>query len=698
MIVFQLIFAVILVAAIWIFTREIKKVRRNILLGRDVKIEGSPAERLKVMALVALGQQKMFKRPIPALLHLIVYAGFVIINIEILEILIDGVAGTHRVFAGFLPAGLYNFVIAFFELLAIGVLLACVIFLIRRYIVRVKRLNMYELTKWPRTDATIILCTEIVLMSLFLTMNATDSVLQSRGYGHYIQAGLFPVSGLYAGLFSGLSNNALVAIERTCWWLHIVGVLAFLNYLVFSKHFHILLAFPNTYYSRLIPQAQFDSPSSVTNEVKAILDPSFTPEAHTGKFGARDVPDLNWKQLLNAYTCTECGRCTDECPANKTGKLLSPRKIMMDTRDRMEEIGRNIDKHGPTFTDNKSLLHDYITEEELWACTTCQACVEACPVNIDPLSIIIDLRRNLVMEESKMPAELAGMSTNIENNQAPWQFSPAARFDWAEGMEIPTMADVASRGESVDVLFWVGCAGSFDDRYKSVTRSFARILKAADIKFAVLGTEEACTGDPAKRAGNEFLAQIQAMTNVQTLNGYGVKRIVTACPHCFNQLQNEYPAVGGNYEVMHHSVLLAKLIKEGKVIVNESALSNTTVTYHDSCYMGRGNGVYEAPRDVLNALKAELKEMKRSKAKGMCCGGGGAQVFKEEEPGKIRVNTARAAEAVETGSTVVAAACPFCMIMLEDGMKQNNAEEKVKVRDLAELVADANGYNQNRQS
>lgn len=698
-ILFQVLFAVILGAAVFLFARNVKKVRRNILLGKDVKMVGNPAERFRIMMLVAFGQQKMFKRPWPALLHLIVYAGFVIINIEILEILIDGLVGTHRVFASFLPTGFYNFVIAFFELLAFGVLVACLIFLVRRNITRVPRLNMYELTKWPRTDANIILITEVVLMTLFLSMNATDLILQQRGHDHYVQAGAFPISRFIAPMFFNLSDNGLVGIERTAWWLHILGVLAFLNYLVISKHFHILLAFPNTYYSRLTPKAYLDSPEYVTNEVKAMLDPSaVVGEPYTGKFGAKDVPDLSWKQLLDAYTCTECGRCTDECPANKTGKKLSPRKIMMDTRDRMEEIGRGLDKHGSSFTDNKTLLHDYITDEELWACTTCQACVEACPVNIDPLSIIVDLRRNLVMEESKMPAELASMSTNIENNQAPWQFSPSTRFDWADGMEIPTMADVVGRGEEVEVLFWVGCAGSFDDRYKSVTRSFANILKAANIKFAVLGTEESCTGDPAKRAGNEFLAQMQGMNNVTVLNGYGVKRIVTACPHCFNQLQNEYPALGGQYEVIHHSVLLAKLIAEGKVVINENALVGTSVTYHDSCYMGRGNGVYEAPREVINALKVEMREMKRSKQNGLCCGGGGAQVFKEEEPGKIRVNTERAREAVATESKIIAAACPFCMIMLEDGVKQNNADENVKVKDLAELVAEANGYNKNATS
>jgi Fe-S oxidoreductase len=365
---------------------------------------------------------------------------------------------------------------------------------------------------------------------------------------------------------------------------------------------------------------------------------------------------------------------------------------MMDTRDRLEEVGRNIDKHGVDFSDGKSLLGNYIREEELWACTTCNACVEECPVNIDPLSIIVDLRRNLVMEESKMPAELAGMMGNIENNGAPWKFAAADRFAWADGLDIPTMADMVGRGEEPEVLFWVGCAGSFDDRYKSVTRSFAAILKEAKVKFAMLGMEETCNGDPAKRAGNEFLAQMQAMQNITTLNGYGVKRIVTACPHCFNTLKNEYPALGGSYEVMHHSSFLQKLLEEGKLIVKEdNPLKGASITFHDSCYIGRGNGIYEAPRQVLESFKAELKEMKKCRSNGLCCGAGGAQVFKEEEKGTKRINAERTEQVMETGAKIVASACPFCMTMMDDGIKSKNKEQEIKVKDIAELLAEAIG-------
>jgi Fe-S oxidoreductase len=692
MILGQILFIIILAVASYFFTVNVKKIIRNIQLGKP-QVYSNLSERWKNMALVALGQKKMFKKPFAAILHIIVYAGFIIINIEVLEILIDGIFGTHRIFAHVIPSALYNFLIGSFEILAFLVLVACIIFLTRRYVIRLARFQSPELKGFPQKDATIILISEIILMSLFLKMNAMDSILQSRGAEHYIQAGAFPISSYYAPFLSGFSNSTLIIFERAAWWLHIIGILLFMNYLVISKHFHIIMAFPNTFYASLFPKAQFTTPEYVSNEVKAILDPSFViTEPYTGRFGVKDIQDLTRKQLMDAYSCTECGRCTSACPANQTGKKLSPRKIMMDVRDRMEEVGKNIDKNGKDFHDSKFLINDYISEEELWACTTCQACVEECPINIDPLSIIVDLRRNLVMEESKMPTELVGMNTNIENNGAPWQFPASDRLNWAEGLDIPTMADVAAKGEEAEVLFWVGCSGSFDDRYKSVTRSFAKILKESNTKFAVLGTEETCTGDPAKRTGNEFLAQMQSMQNITTLNSYGVKKIVTACPHCFNTLKNEYPSLGGNYEVMHHSSYLNTLITDGKFKVNENSnLANTSITYHDSCYIGRGNGIYEAPRQVLESFKAELKEMKKCRTTGMCCGAGGAQVFKEEEPGSQRVNIERTEQALETGAKIIASACPFCMIMMEDGVKQKSQDQNVKVKDIAELVAEANG-------
>lgn len=426
----QIIFLVITLAAIVLFTINLRKIIRNIRLGKPADRNDQPQKRLMTMLRVAFGQSKMVVRPIPAFLHFFVYIGFVIINIEVVEIMIDGIFGTHRIFHGL--GGLYDFLIASFEILAFTVWVACVIFLIRRNVMKLKRFSGVEMTSWPKSDANYILITEILLMSAFLMMNAADLKLQVLGAAHYTTAGAFPISQYLINLLPA-SEGALIAIERGCWWFHIIGILAFLNYLPYSKHFHILFAFPNTYFSNLEPKGEFTNMASVTNEVKAMLDPSFVPaEADPGKFGAKDATDLSWVNLMNAYTCTECGRCTDSCPANITGKLLSPRKIMMDTRDRITEIGKNIDKNGPDHQDGKSLLDDYITREEIWACTSCNACVQACPVNIDPLQIIMELRRFAVMEESQAPGSINTMLGNIENNQAPWKYSPADRFNWAE--------------------------------------------------------------------------------------------------------------------------------------------------------------------------------------------------------------------------------------------------------------------------
>lgn len=426
----QIIFTIAFLSAALFFALQIKKVIRNINLGKDIDRTDRPLERWMVMAKVAMGQSKMVVRPVAGIMHLFVYIGFIIINIEVLEIIIDGIFGTHRVFS-FL-GGFYNFLIASFEVLALLVLVGVIVFLARRVVIGLKRFSGVEMTTWPKSDAIYILVIEVLLMSAFLTMNAADYKLQMLNYDHYVKAGAFPVSQLLVNLLPN-NTSSLVAIERGCWWFHILGILAFLNYLPFSKHFHIMLAFPNTWYSNLNAKGRFSNMESVTNEVKAMLDSSFTPPITdaVSRFGAKDVQDLNWVQLMNAYTCTECGRCTSVCPANQTGKLLSPRKIMMDTRDRLEQVGKNIDKYGKEHDDGKTLLDDFITREEIWACTTCNACTEACPVNIDPLSIIVDLRRYAVMEESNVAGSLNAMFSNVENNGAPWKYSPADRLNWA---------------------------------------------------------------------------------------------------------------------------------------------------------------------------------------------------------------------------------------------------------------------------
>jgi heterodisulfide reductase subunit C len=434
----NILFAVLLIVGVGYFAKNVKKLIRNIKLGQDVNRSDNPSERWKNMAMIALGQSKMVKRPIAGFLHIIVYVGFVIINIEVIEIIIDGLFGTHRVLS--FMGGFYDVLIGSFEVLALLVLVAVFAFWIRRNVMKIQRFLNPEMKGFPKNDANYILYFEVVLMTLFLLMNAADLHLQNvdGGYGHFTQVGSFPISQFIAPIFDGMNSGTVYMIERAAWWLHIVGILIFLNYLYFSKHLHILLAFPNTYFANLNPQGQFDNLESVTNEVKLMMDPTAdpfaapaNPDAVPAKFGASDVQDLNWVQLLNAYTCTECGRCTSSCPANQTGKKLSPRKIMMDTRDRLEEVGKNIDTNNGVFVpDGKSLLNDYITTEELWACTSCNACVEECPVNISPLSIIMDMRRYLVMEQSAAPMELNNMMTNIENNGAPWQYNQMDRLNW----------------------------------------------------------------------------------------------------------------------------------------------------------------------------------------------------------------------------------------------------------------------------
>jgi heterodisulfide reductase subunit C len=435
----NVLFAIVLIIGFGYFYLNVKKIMRNINLGLDVNRTDNAKARWRNMAMIALGQSKMVKRPVAGILHIIVYVGFVIINIELLEIIIDGLFGTHRIFA---PIGVvYDVLIGSFEVLAGLVLVAVVAFWIRRNIIKLKRFFNPDLKGFPKSDANYILYFEMVLMTLFLLMNASDLHLQNvpGGFSHFIKAGSFPISQFIAPVFNGMSNELVMLLNEGFWWLHIVGILVFMNYLYFSKHLHILLAFPNTYFANLNPQGQFDNLASVTAEVKLMMDPNADPFAAApvsenetpSKFGASDVQDLNWVQLLNAYTCTECGRCTSSCPANQTGKKLSPRKIMMDTRDRIEEVGRNIDANKGVFVpDNKTLLNDYITPEELWACTSCNACVEECPVNISPLSIIMDMRRYLVMEQSAAPMPINAMMTNIENNGAPWQYSQQDRLNW----------------------------------------------------------------------------------------------------------------------------------------------------------------------------------------------------------------------------------------------------------------------------
>jgi Fe-S oxidoreductase len=478
-----------------------------------------------------------------------------------------------------------------------------------------------------------------------------------------------PVSYLLAEIFySGDTANAPLYFE-IFWWAHIIVILVFLNYLPYSKHLHVITSIPNTYLANIEPD--YFNIKHLNLEDESIET-----------FGAADIEQLSWKQLLDGYTCTECGRCTAVCPASNVGKSLSPRKIIVDIRRRTLDKAPllvNGVNEGEMF--EKTLVHDYISDIELWQCTTCAACMQECPVMIEHLDSIVDMRRNLVLTESQFPPELNNVFRSIETNFSPWAFNPADRAEWADGLGIKTMAEDSS-GE---VLFWVGCAGSYDNRYKKVSRAFASIMQKAGVDFRILGTEEKCNGDTARRLGNEYLAQMMIMQNVELLNGYGVKKIVTACPHCFQSLGREYKQFGGDYQVIHHSRFIEELINSGKLSLEENG-SADKVTYHDSCYLGRYNNIYDEPRNLLSRTNGEnVVEMERNRSKGFCCGAGGGRMFLEDEEGG-RINEERTREALETGASTIASACPFCMTMLTDGIKHFEKTEEVAVRDIAELV------------
>jgi len=618
---------------------------------------------------IGFAQTKILRDPVAGPLHASVFWGFIILQVGAIEILVQGVARGFA-YGNFLPAPLHWVFLLSQELTAGVVLVAVAALLYRRILVRPKRLQGDRVHSG---DAILILAMIAALMVTLLLVSATQRVINSE-HPVAVQPVSAPLAGILMAL--GTSPNVVEAILAVSWWSHALLILVFLNYLPYSKHLHVIVSLPNTFLS------------NTSGPGRIGVMPLMDLESESEHFGASDVDQLTWKNLLDGYTCTECGRCTSVCPANITGKLLSPRKVVIDTRKRTMELAPQLVSGDAPNGDIREhrLLDKFITEEELWACTSCRACVYECPVSIDQLEIINELRRYLVLSESRFPEEVQPAFEALERNGAPWAFSPSSRAEWAAGLDIPTMAELSERGETPEVLYWVGCMGSFDERAKKTTVAVARILKAAGVRFAILGQEERCNGDPARRMGNEYLYQMLAKQNIETLDRYKVKAIVTNCPHCFHQIGNEYESLGGHYEVVHHSTYIAALLEQGRIPLSQGQAGAQRIVYHDACYLGRYNDVYDAPREVIRqALPViDVVEAKRSKDRSLCCGAGGGRMWMEERTGK-RINLERKEELAATGADTVAVACPFCMTMLGDAGK--GTDGYVPVVDVAELVA-----------
>lgn len=684
----QIIFAFTFLVTIGVFTYTVNRLIKFFSFTRPAFPVKEFGKRFGVMMRVAFGQTRIFRRPVIGLLHALVFWGFCVILFGSLEMVTDGLTGTERVLKVLGP--LYDFIMASGDIFALIVALSIIVFLSRRLFFHIKRFEGIEMNRATHLDANIALSIILLLMISLLTMNI-GYVKHQQVAGEEI-IGLYPVSTFLSGFLPGTGEGFHIMYEAS-WWIHILLIFFFANLLPYSKHFHVFLSVPNVFLSRLDPLGKLTNMDSITREVKMMLDPNaaFSADPQAGpveRFGVKDAEDVTWKNYFDSLSCTQCGRCTSVCPANITGKKLSPRKVMMDLRARMKEKGPLMITNGKDFSDNKSLLRDYVTEEELWACTTCNACARECPININHPTLIVDMRRYLVMEEASAPGELKTVFNNIENNGAPWQFSSEDRLNWAKDIEVPVMSDLFARGEKPEYLFWVGCAGAFDDRYKKVVKAFSGILAHLKTSYAVLGKEETCTGDPARRAGNEMLYQMQALQVIELFKMYDVKKVITTCPHCFNIFKNEYPDLGADFEVISYVDFIKQNIDSGKLEFSDNVMNGTRITYHDPCYLGRANDIYDSPRDILKCIGG-VTEMGRNKSFALCCGAGGGQMFKEAEKGDKEIFIERTEDALKTGAGIIATSCPFCMTMMTDGIKYSNREDDVKNLDIAELVAQA---------
>lgn len=708
------IFIIVLIIAFGGIIYNSRRLLDFLRVGKWVDRFDNIPERLRRTFVIAIGQSKIMRDPVAGPIHAFIFWGFLVLVFAVVESIGEGLFG--RFSLSFL-GGVYSVITVSQDIFIALIVVSVVIALWRRLVSKVKRLQGDEHEK---KDAQLILYTIAVIVVALLVTNSAR-IATGGIYPHEVR----PLASWISGFMCPCDKT--LAWYEGFWWVHIASVLGFMNYLPYSKHLHVMTSIPNVYLSDL--------------KRKNYLKPINFEDETLAQYGAKDIEDLTWKQLLDGDTCTHCGRCTSVCPANITGKVLDPRWIIIATHqrtldkapyliaegaygfeswedaisgigDRVSGIGGKSESTNheipgtllgtrPSFTkeevSSKKFIGDYIPQEMLWQCTTCQACMTECPVMIEHVDEIVDLRRNLVMMEASFPPELQSAFSSMENNYSPWAFSPSERADWSHGMGIETMAEYSRTDtlvrsgvneEKEDILlFWVGCAGSFDARAKNITKAFAELMQIANINFKILGTEEKCTGDPARRMGNEYLAQTLIKENIETLNRYNIKKVVTTCPHCFNAIKNEWGDFGGNYDVVHHTEFVNELLANGSLVITKDL--EERVTYHDSCYLGRSNNIYDAPRATLEAIPGlEIIEMDRSKSKGLCCGAGGGQMWMEEKEGK-RINIERTEEALATDAKTIASACPFCMTMMTDGVKTLHEADNVRVRDIAEILLEA---------
>jgi Fe-S oxidoreductase len=660
-------FLIIFIGAGIFFATNVKRLIDWLKLGKEDNRFDNVGARIKQTLIVAIGQKKILRDKKAGPIHAGIFWGFLILLFSAANSVLTGF-GIVNIFNYLGPV--YSVITILTDIFIALIIIAVIGALYRRYIMKVERLPK---NKDEKVEAFAILVTIFFIVTSLLFENAAMIAM-----GTHPSWAVNPLASALAPLFSVSAANI---VYNVAWWLHIILILAFMNFLPYSKHLHVLTSVLNVYFSNLGPSNK--------------LEPIDFEDENIESYGISDIEDLSWKTLLDGYTCTHCGRCTSVCPANQTGKVLDPREIIVQIRNRTEDVApiklkqKEAEKSGQEYEPSeqeqelldKKLVGDYVKPEALWQCTTCSACMEECPVNIEHVPAIVGMRRSLVMMEADFPQELAGAFNNIENNAAPWAFPQEERADWAEGMDVQEAADKPE----FDILFWVGCSGSFDDRSKNITQSFAKLMNKADINFAILGKEESCNGDPARRGGNEYLADMYVKMNIETMGQYNVNKIVTTCPHCFNTLKNEYPDFGGNYEVIHHSEFLENLIDEGKLPFNHDIKKELSVVFHDSCYLGRLNNNYDSPRNTIKDIPGlKVLEPQRTKDKGLCCGAGGAQMFMEETEGK-RVNAERTEELLSTGAKTIALNCPFCMTMINDGVG-NSGAEGVEVKDISEIL------------